>query len=57
MSRYDRCGLFAPLLLLLLSAAADARAAERPNVLFLAVDDLRPEMTCFGAGEDGHTEP
>ena len=49
MSRYDRCGLFAPLLLLLLSAAADARAAERPNVLFLAVDDLRPEMTCLGA--------
>lgn len=23
-------------------------AAHRPNVLFIAVDDLRPEMTCYG---------
>lgn len=23
-------------------------AAERPNVLFIAVDDLRPELTCYG---------
>lgn len=29
--------------------ANDARAAERPNVLFIAVDDLRPELTSFGA--------
>ena len=28
------------------SAAADPR---KPNVLFIAVDDLRPELGCFGA--------
>lgn len=25
-----------------------ARADDRPNVLFIAVDDLRPEMECYG---------
>ncbi|HID21844.1 MAG TPA: iduronate sulfatase [Planctomycetaceae bacterium] len=25
-----------------------SRAAARPNVLFIGVDDLRPEMTCYG---------
>ena len=30
--------------------AADLEAkAERPNVLFIAVDDLRPELNCYGA--------
>ena len=28
---------------------AASLAAERPNVLFIAVDDLRPEITSFGA--------
>ena len=29
-------------------AAAAAAASPRPNVLFIAVDDLRPEMGCYG---------
>lgn len=36
--------LAAPLLL-----AGNASAAERPNVLFFAVDDLRPELNAYGA--------
>jgi len=32
----------------LLLAASAGNAAERPNVLFIAVDDLRPEMECYG---------
>lgn len=29
--------------------ALPANAGERPNVLMIAVDDLRPEMACYGA--------
>lgn len=28
--------------------AAPSRGEERPNVLFIGVDDLRPEMDCYG---------
>lgn len=37
------------LLPLLLVTAWPIQAAERPNVLFIAVDDLRPELGCYGA--------
>jgi iduronate 2-sulfatase len=30
-------------------AAAAVRAADRPNILFIAVDDLRPEFGAYGA--------
>lgn len=30
-------------------AAFTARAADRPNILFIAVDDLRPELATYGA--------
>jgi arylsulfatase A-like enzyme len=36
------------LLILLALAVSVARAAERPNVLFIAVDDLRPEFGAYG---------
>ena len=39
--------LLSPFFFLLLPAAA-AAAAERPNVLFLAVDDLRPDLGAYG---------
>jgi arylsulfatase A-like enzyme len=39
-----------PVLLLIagLAAAAFAAPARRPNVLFIAVDDLRPDLGCYG---------
>lgn len=30
------------------ACATPVQAAERPNVLFIGVDDLRPEINCFG---------
>ncbi|MCC6354570.1 MAG: sulfatase [Verrucomicrobiae bacterium] len=36
-------------LFLLLSSLAAASASPRPNVLFIAIDDLRPELGCYGA--------
>jgi iduronate 2-sulfatase len=38
-----------PLLALALVSIVAARAADRPNVLFIAIDDLRPELSAYGA--------
>ena len=37
-----------PIALLLLASMNSVFAADRPNVLFIAVDDLRPELACYG---------
>lgn len=36
-------------LILTLILLATATGAERPNILFIAIDDLRPELGCYGA--------
>lgn len=35
--------------LLLIVSLTTASAADRPNVLFIAIDDLRPELGCYGS--------
>ncbi len=39
----------APFLLLVYSCQAPVEKPEQPNILFIAVDDLRPELNCYGA--------
>ncbi len=41
------CRILFPLLVSLLLITA-IQAADRPNVLFIAVDDMRPELGCYG---------
>lgn len=36
------------LAIVLLALSGPAFAADRPNILFIAVDDLRPELGCYG---------
>ncbi|MFT5525570.1 MAG: iduronate 2-sulfatase [Pirellulaceae bacterium] len=33
----------------LLAFASSIQAADKPNVLFIAIDDLRPELGCYGS--------
>ncbi|MBK1875965.1 sulfatase [Pelagicoccus mobilis] len=35
--------------LICLAVAALSAAEERPNILFIAIDDLRPELGCYGS--------
>ena len=37
--------------ILTLILLAIATGAERPNILFIAIDDLRPELGCYGAAQ------
>jgi arylsulfatase A-like enzyme len=43
------CPAMKIMLFLLLASGFVLNAAEKPNVLFIAVDDLRPELGCYGA--------
>lgn len=36
--------------LILTALGTSASAKDRPNVLLLCIDDLRPELACFGVG-------
>jgi len=44
-----RCGVIAGLAFSCVAAGCMARPQSKPNVLLILVDDLRPELNCFGA--------
>jgi iduronate 2-sulfatase len=39
------------LFLTLLLCVSASQAEDRPNILFIAIDDLRPELGCYGNKE------
>lgn len=43
------CTAFAVAFCLLWPGSLPAAGAQPPNVLFIAVDDLRPELGCYGS--------
>jgi arylsulfatase A-like enzyme len=45
------CGLLCGMLALPLLGEVTADAPKRPNVLFIAIDDLRPQLGCYGHDE------
>ena len=47
MSRISTATLW--LICLSLASLSTARGADKPNILFIAVDDLRPELGCYGS--------
>ena len=49
MSEWKTCGAFLALLFMALFGTPVAWADEKMNVLFIAVDDLRPELATYGA--------
>ena len=49
MSEWKTCGAFLALLFTALFGTPVAWADEKMNVLFIAVDDLRPELATYGA--------
>ena len=40
--------ILAPLIVGLLAPALSLSAAERPNLLLICVDDLKPALRCYG---------
>jgi len=48
--RFDlKLGVLAALVFVFVGSAGGAAPSARPNILFIVVDDLRPELGCYGA--------
>lgn len=48
-SRHPDTTMKNSIILCCLASALALGAVEKPNVLFIAIDDLRPELGCYGA--------